>query len=443
MNRLHIYVGLALITNYSNVEGTLEVTTITKGIEVMTAADNIKVGATSPVKLDASLSRDKDNNHGDLKYRWSCLTENGQACVTMRSGIPVRLESRIGESKLTDSELTVDPEVLQPGKYIFTVKVSKNEAVGRKNVNVEIAAGDLPVLVTEKSGIVVNAQERIIIKGWVTGEENLQVWWEGVEEPGFSYADISELVAGKKTTLTGASLLREYDLVLPSPGSVNMWNGLEGGTIYKFRLKSRNKDGEESFVEIDCRTNEKPAEGTFTVTPSEGDALVTNFTFNASDWSDDLNDLPLTTSFGYRMKDNDPGAESTIVWAASSSSEVPTATFILTASPQLMAPSTWHRGVRKISGVCADSTIGLRAETSGGTPSSKIIPVIKVCDIYQACAIKDGEPVTVTLTSTLPPEIVGFEASYYEGQAVNREYALFILFWYVQDTKLGKRTGPT
>ncbi|KAK7069237.1 hypothetical protein SK128_001995 [Halocaridina rubra] len=40
--------------------------------------------------------------------------------------------------------------------------------------------------------------------------------------------------------------------------------------------------------------------------------------------------------------------------------------FLLFIGQQLMASSTRHKGVRRISGVCIDSTIGLRADTLGG-----------------------------------------------------------------------------
>ncbi|KAK7075890.1 hypothetical protein SK128_024818 [Halocaridina rubra] len=40
------------------------------------------------------------------------------------------------------------------------------------------------------------------------------------------------------------------------------------------------------------------------------------------------------------------------------------------SSPQQMAPSTRHRGVRRISGDRVDSTIGLMADTSGGSNGS-------------------------------------------------------------------------
>ncbi|KAK7071156.1 hypothetical protein SK128_007045 [Halocaridina rubra] len=41
-------------------------------------------------------------------------------------------------------------------------------------------------------------------------------------------------------------------------------------------------------------------------------------------------------------------------------------------SSQLMVPSTQHRGVQRISGDRVDSTIGLRADTPGGSNGSAL-----------------------------------------------------------------------
>ncbi|XP_068249223.1 uncharacterized protein [Palaemon carinicauda] len=355
-------------------EGKLEQTTATLGVEAVTSTDNIKVGSTTPIILDASTSRDKDNQHGLLNFRWSCLTEENKGCfVVDKSGKMQRLENAIEQSKLTKPNLYLEPQTLPPSRYIFTVEVTKNNASDSKSINVEIASGKLPEIVTKSSSLVIDAQERVMIEGLITGQRNLQAWWEVVDAPGFSSADISQLPAGKKTMFESESYGREHDLVIPKPGTSNAFKGLEDGTYYKFRLSGENEDGDFSFAEVDLRTNKIPAEGTFEVSPKTGEALITNFNFSASQWSDDVEDYPLTTSFGYKFKPVKKNEDAEIIWVYSSNSESPMASITLTADSQV----------------------------------SKVIPVVRVCDVYKACNMKELDQILVKLPKSIPSSILG------------------------------------
>lgn len=60
------------------------------------------------------------------------------------------------------------------------------------------------------------------------------------------------------------------------------------------------------------------------MTPSSGEALVTYFQFSVAGWNDVPEDLPLTTSFGYRL-----GASDSVTWAITTTDEDPTAELVL------------------------------------------------------------------------------------------------------------------
>ncbi|XP_066964283.1 uncharacterized protein [Macrobrachium rosenbergii] len=355
-------------------EGTLEQTTVTQGIEAHVSADSLKVGSTTPIKLDASNSYDKDNNYGPLHFRWSCLTEDNGGCFVIgKSGKMDRLETAIDESKLTNPILNLEPQTLPPGRYIFTVEVTKDKLSDSAIVNVEVAPGRLPVLATESSSSVIDAKERVMIKGLITGQANLQAWWEVIDAPGFSSADISRLPAGQKTKFETESNGREYDLVIPKPVNLRPFERLEDGTFYKFRLTGETEDGDFSYAEVNLRTNKIPAEGTFQVSPRKGEALITNFTFSASGWSDDAEDYPLTTSFGYKFKNTGKNKDSDVVWVYLSTSESPSATFTLTAE----------------------------------SPVTAVIPVVRVCDVYKACNMMESNQITVKLPESIPSSVLG------------------------------------
>ncbi|XP_064079297.1 uncharacterized protein LOC135196421 isoform X2 [Macrobrachium nipponense] len=355
-------------------EGTLEQTTVIQGVEALVSTDNLKVGSTTPIKLDASNSYDKDNNYGRLHFRWSCLTEDNSGCFVIdKSGKMDRLENAIDQSKLTNPILQLEPQTLPPGRYIFTVEVTKDKLSDSTTVNVEVAPGRLPVLVTKSSSSVIDAQEKVMIKGLITGQANLQAWWEVVDAPGFSSADISRLPAGEKTKFETESNGREYDLVIPKPETLRPFERLEAGTFYKFRLTGETEDGAFGFAEVSVRTNKIPAEGTFQVSPNKGDALITNFTFSASGWSDDAEDHPLTTFFGYKFKNTEKNKDSDVIWVYSSTSESPSATFTLAAEK----------------------------------PVTVIIPVVRVCDVYKACNMMESDQIILKLPDSIPASVLG------------------------------------
>nr|XP_027221766.1 uncharacterized protein LOC113813902 [Penaeus vannamei] len=249
----------------------------------------------------------------------------------------------------------------------MTVEVWKEEVVSRRSVQVEIAAGTLPDITIEKPDNVVLADERLYVRAWVTGVADLVAWWEVVQAAGFSFVDISQLPAGMKMTLKGTSNRRSYDLVLPKERSEN-FVGLEDGTSYKFRLTVETPLGKYGQAEVILTTNNPPIAGTFEVTPSSGEALVTYFQFSVAGWNDVPEDLPLTTSFGYRL-----GASDSVTWAFTTTDEDPTAELVL----------------------------------PGDGTTTLVTPLAKACDTNGGCTIVEGSAVTVTLTDALSLEAFG------------------------------------
>ncbi|CAL4180399.1 unnamed protein product, partial [Meganyctiphanes norvegica] len=139
----------------------LLLTTKSLGLEVITAADNIQIGSSAPISIDASLSQDLDNEPGDINYRWSCLTESGGGCYVTRNGQPSRLETLLSEKQLTSSIFTLPAGYLTAGQsYKFIVEASKNGNSKKGRVSVKLVPGELPVIATQREGLIVQPDKR-------------------------------------------------------------------------------------------------------------------------------------------------------------------------------------------------------------------------------------------------------------------------------------------
>nr|XP_045610212.1 uncharacterized protein LOC123765577 [Procambarus clarkii] len=369
----HAYIlSVTVIAEDPTVMGTgkIEITTVSQGLEVITSTDSLMLGSVSPIKIDASKSMDKDNLQGALSFRWWCSTQNGGGCYTSSGGTLTRFENTLSDDELTKATLKIPSALLPPDRYNMTVEIRNRESKAEKTVGVEVVAGQCALITTKPTATVVDPQKRIRIPASITGPADLQVQWCSVSEPGLLDVDISQLPVGQIAKLGGESKERDYDLVLPKPkeGGIN-FPGLVGDASYKFRILVKSPAGYSCFSDLRLKTNSPPEGGIFKVVPTNGKALVTNFTFSASYWTDSPEDLPLAISFGYRLE----SAEGfPIAWPFITTDNDPSKTLLLPA----------------------------------GSNQSKVIPLVKICDIHGACTIREGKVLTLTLASEIPKELL-------------------------------------
>ena len=59
------------------------------------SANKVTYGTMSKIVLDATLSEDRDNSPGELKFIWSCLTSDGSGCFVYDGANPRRLEEAL------------------------------------------------------------------------------------------------------------------------------------------------------------------------------------------------------------------------------------------------------------------------------------------------------------------------------------------------------------
>ncbi|XP_069939272.1 uncharacterized protein [Cherax quadricarinatus] len=358
--------------------GQVNLTAVSQGLEVITSTDSLVVGSVSPITIDASKSKDKDNLPGSFSYRWWCRTQDGAGCYTSSGGTLTRLENTLSENELTTATLKIPSAMLPPNRYTLTVDVNKENSTVEKNVTLEIIAGQCALITTHPTAIRINPNKRIRVPTSITGPANIEVQWYSVSEPGFLDADISQLPSGKITKLIEESKERDYDLVIPKPTD-NNFLGLVGDAFYKFRIQVKTPLGYSCFSDLQFKTNSPPHRGNFKVLPSSGMALVTNFTFSASYWTDYPEDLPLTTSFGYRLEGNEGNS---VAWPFTTNAEDPFTDLIL--------PAESNR--------------------------TRVIPLVKVCDIYGACTVREGKLLTLALASELPGDILSILITSFEDR---------------------------
>ena len=72
---------------------------------------------------------------------------------------------------------------------------------------------------------------------------------------------------------------------------------MAGGTTYKFTLTATNSHGAADQASITVLVGRAPTNGTVSVNPTNGTALVTKFAISTEGWTDDAASLPLSYQF--------------------------------------------------------------------------------------------------------------------------------------------------
>ncbi|CAG2062933.1 unnamed protein product, partial [Timema podura] len=188
---------------------------------------------------------------------------------------------------------------------------------------VSVVRGSPPVIriLPDPRLVHVNPADNATVQAEVSGlRECCRLEWSVVEEPGYHFFDLSGLVGlGDAVTLTvdetheletkEALDSKEFPLIVPGP--IGKWPGLLGDSRYKLRLSAScpvcpntsptNKRAVESHADVVIATNSPPEAQMLQVTPSEGEALLTRFTFSTRSASDSLPDFPLQYRYGYKV----------------------------------------------------------------------------------------------------------------------------------------------
>jgi hypothetical protein len=241
--------------------------------------------------LDASESYDVDypDTTGRLSYAWDCLENSptyGSSC-----DLPFSVS-------MISSTVTVPANTLSADRsYNFSVLVtSVSGETDNSYTVVTVTSRSVPRVSVVSASPKYNPTEKIFLSGTIVADPSIS----SVRAVWASEGDVVDLdeVALTKTSLeykpVTSSFVGTFQLSIAA-------NSLAAGLYYTFELAaaytSDSKSTSTAYVTI--LTNEPPTGGSLVITPSLGMALNETFTFTASKWSDDLEDLPLDYAFVY------------------------------------------------------------------------------------------------------------------------------------------------
>ncbi|XP_063237705.1 uncharacterized protein LOC134539532 [Bacillus rossius redtenbacheri] len=357
--------------------GTLVLTTLTRGVQAVLLVTEVTIGTGQPLQLDASVSYDPDNQPGELQFLWCCRKSDNSSCEIGKAGPNVTLEG----SAFTSPVLRLPPGSLALGEYVLTVAVSKGgggNGAARASCKVLVVPGSPAAVLVEPDVRLtrLDPARNATVHASVTGvRECCRLWWSVLDRPGYQYFDLAGLVGvGDTVYVTDEamqSLARRQpprkDFPLFIPGPTGKWPGLLGDSKYKLRLTAScpvctaSVGSVQSYADVVISTNSPPVTARLQVTPSEGEALLTRFTFATRSAYDSGADLPLQYRYGY--------------WVRNSSA----VHIFSTSSVELEARTLLP---------CTDE-------------GSTITPVLDVCDSRQLCTSVQGN-----LIKTRPPRSV-------------------------------------
>jgi hypothetical protein len=235
-------------------------------------------------ELDGSGSYDPDASSVSFYYSWTCQASSLTANCTKLAMVD------------NSSSLAVPALTLPVGDYVFTLFVSKNERNDTAQVDVEIVSGAPPVIsITALTQDKYNSGDEFLsLTSSVTSSYTFSTIWSAdssdVANLFMSDGSYASSVSNKLSVVVALSILTE-------------------GDTYTLRLTATDSYGESSYSTVSLTMNEPPSSGDIDVTPKNGYALDTSFTFTATNWVDD--DLPLTYIFGTTGVNSDATLDTT------------------------------------------------------------------------------------------------------------------------------------
>jgi len=253
-------------------------------IAIISGGTYMQYGVDTSFELDGSSSYDPDDTSELFSYFWVCAASSSAASCD-------------GLTTATDSSILSVPTLSLPvGDYLFTLIVSKGSRNDTAEVDIEIVAGAPPVIsITALTQDKYNTDEEFLsLVSTVTSSFTYTTVWSA------DSSDVSDLfvsggsyvstVSNKLTAVLGLMILTE-------------------GDTYTLRLTATDSYGASSYSTVSLTMNEPPSSGSIDVSPNNGYALDTSFTFTATNWVD--NDLPLTYIFGTTGVNDDGSLDTT------------------------------------------------------------------------------------------------------------------------------------
>ena len=255
--------------------------------------------------LDGSLSFDEDFEVAEdsvLDFSWSCsflsISNFGESC-----------DDVFGEQLTNQSSIPLNGTFLEPAQeYAFLLEVtSPDDRSDSVILTLELVNSGTTFTTISSTKSKINANSQLNLVGSVAADDySLRAVWEafvsGVE---FDFASTALTPLSKQFAESAVSNVGGASY----PLAVSKDTFTQGSSV-TFRLSAdvpnAQNDAFLSFTEVTITINSPPSPGFLTASPTAGIALSTTFTLVASDWSDDVEDLPFTYKFSYRVAASQP-----------------------------------------------------------------------------------------------------------------------------------------
>jgi hypothetical protein len=259
---------------------------------VIAGASDRSVGLGSSLALDASGSYDPDGSSPTLNYEWTCET----TAPLDPSMCPFSFSSNTA-SRVTIH--TISPSAAVDQVVKVSVRVHDASRQDQVSVTVRIMPAAAPsVTILSSSGVVETIQQKgLQIRSQISLQTSATAVWSVSGVDGLSLGAIASSVTS--TSLEPGR--RWFNLVIKP-------NTLPTYATLTFTLSCG-----ASSSSVSVRVAGPPQPGLFEVSPTAGVALMDEFVFSTSLWSDEH--LPITFTFGSRGADGD-------LWILKSRSEL-------------------------------------------------------------------------------------------------------------------------
>jgi hypothetical protein len=280
------YLVRVTVTSALGYSSYYEVTVVvgSRGV-VAVLPDDFSIFEQNALTIAGTGSQDLDNSTAVLAYSWSCLQVTpafGASCGALAFGTGDTLSFANGTFSTGASGR----------KFAFTLKV---EGAGgysdTDTVEVTLVTAPLPTITILPRQLKYDPNSAIEITGYVQSDFQVKANWTS--------SDID------MTTAASTKLSRTFSY---SPDQQKFFLGLKANTLtaglsysIKMSVVFANYDLPSlgSFSTVHVLMNEPPSQGAFEVSPLTGVTLQTEFYLLATNWLDDIADLPLTYLFKY------------------------------------------------------------------------------------------------------------------------------------------------
>eukprot|EP00752_Nemacystus_decipiens_P006052 g5462.t2 len=260
-----------------------------------------KVGASQTLHLNASESVDADqmDDGSPLEFTWNCTDDAGAACESPSGSILDITSFSTGEL------LTIPGGALPIGvEYTFGVRVTKGVqgALDWTVLRFDESACTVSTFGTELPYVTVSP--KTILRKYNPSEKMVLYGCASRSSDELCSSSTSSLFELEWRQENGNLDLRDgwaglFSTAVNDPIFVAQQDLLDPGRMYTFSLSATDDSGLVGYAEFSFETNAPPSGGHLEADVLSVTAGVDETLIQSLGWTDDVDDFPLTHSFGY------------------------------------------------------------------------------------------------------------------------------------------------